>query len=72
MENRDIPTAVYYPKPLHLQTAFSSLCYRKGDFPIAESTADRIFSLPMHPYPERQQIAAIGTAIALCCNKCYE
>jgi UDP-2-acetamido-2-deoxy-ribo-hexuluronate aminotransferase len=45
-----IPTAVYYPRPLHLQTAFSRLGYRQGDFPIAEQTSDRIFSLPMYPY----------------------
>ena len=45
-----IPTAVYYPRPLHLQTAFSHLGYRQGDFPVAERTSDRIFSLPMYPY----------------------
>ena len=45
-----IPTAVYYPRPLHLQTAFSHLGYRPGDFPVAEQTSDRIFSLPMYPY----------------------
>lgn len=45
-----IPTAVYYPRPLHLQTAFSRLGYRQGDFPVAEQTSDRIFSLPMYPY----------------------
>jgi len=45
-----IPTAIYYPQPLHLQTAFSSLGYQAGDFPISEDCAQRIFSLPMHPY----------------------
>jgi dTDP-4-amino-4,6-dideoxygalactose transaminase len=45
-----IPTAIYYPQPLHLQSAFSSLGYQKGDFPISEDCAQRIFSLPMHPY----------------------
>jgi len=45
-----IPTAVYYPKPLHLQTAFQDLGYHSGDFPISEDYANRIFSLPMHPY----------------------
>jgi UDP-2-acetamido-2-deoxy-ribo-hexuluronate aminotransferase len=45
-----IPTAIYYPRPLHLQTAFSRLGYRQGDFPVAEYVSDRIFSLPMHPY----------------------
>lgn len=47
-----IPTAIYYPRPLHLQTAFAHLGYRQGDFPVAERMSDRIFSLPMHPYLE--------------------
>ncbi len=45
-----IPTAVYYPTPLHLQPAFKSLGYQAGDFPVCEAIARRIFSLPMHPY----------------------
>lgn len=61
-----IPTAVYYPRPLHLQTAFSNLGYRQGDFPVAEQTSDRIFSLPMYPYldPSDQNkiVEAVKTA----------
>jgi UDP-2-acetamido-2-deoxy-ribo-hexuluronate aminotransferase len=49
-----IPTAVYYPKPLHLQTAFTFLGYKEGQFPISEDCAGRIFSLPMHPYLKRE------------------
>ena len=57
-----IPTAIYYPKPLHLQTAFASSGYREGDFPISEDCARRIFSLPMHPYlaaGDRRRIAEV-------------
>jgi len=50
LKTADIPTAIYYPKPLHLQTAFAGLGYKLGDFPISEDCANRIFSLPMHPY----------------------
>jgi UDP-2-acetamido-2-deoxy-ribo-hexuluronate aminotransferase len=50
LKAQNIPTAVYYPKPLHLQRAFTYLEYREGDFPISERTAKRIISLPMHPY----------------------
>jgi len=50
LKDSGIPTAIYYPKPLHLQEAFSNLNYSVGDFPVAESISQRIFSLPMHPY----------------------
>jgi len=54
LKEADIPTAIYYPKPLHLQSAFSDLGYRKGDFPISEEISRRIFSLPMHPYLSKE------------------
>lgn len=50
LQDNGIPTAIYYPTPLHLQTAFSALGYKKGDFPVSEDCSERIFSLPMHPY----------------------
>ncbi|MEW5737037.1 MAG: DegT/DnrJ/EryC1/StrS family aminotransferase [Thermodesulfobacteriota bacterium] len=50
LSEKKIPTAIYYPTPLHLQKAFDFLEYRKGDFPVSEDLAGRVFSLPMHPY----------------------
>lgn len=50
LKNKGIPTAIYYPKPLHLQTAFASLGHAPGDFPVSEGVSERIFSIPMHPY----------------------
>jgi dTDP-4-amino-4,6-dideoxygalactose transaminase len=50
LNQENIPTAIYYPKPLHLQKVFTPLGYKEGDFPVSESCARRIFSLPMHPY----------------------
>jgi dTDP-4-amino-4,6-dideoxygalactose transaminase len=67
LKEHGIPTAIYYPNPLHLQTAFASLGYNKGDFPISEEYATRIFSLPMHPYlveEEQEMIAKILTSDA--------
>lgn len=52
LKEAGIPTAVYYPKPLHLQPAFKGLGYKEGDFPVSEDCSLRIFSLPMHPYLE--------------------
>ena len=45
-----IPTAVHYPVPLHLQPAFSVPGVGRGSFPYAEAAAERVVSLPMHPY----------------------
>ena len=50
LKSNGVPTAVYYPKPLHMQDAFAGLGYKRGDFPVSERIADSIFSIPMHPY----------------------
>ncbi|MEW6387259.1 MAG: DegT/DnrJ/EryC1/StrS family aminotransferase [Thermodesulfobacteriota bacterium] len=50
LKQAGIPTAVYYPLPLHRQEAFASLGYQNGDFPVSERTSQLIFSLPLHPY----------------------
>jgi UDP-2-acetamido-2-deoxy-ribo-hexuluronate aminotransferase len=49
----DIPTAVHYPMPLHLQKCFEYLGYKNGDFPISENISKEIMSLPMSPYLEK-------------------
>jgi dTDP-4-amino-4,6-dideoxygalactose transaminase len=63
LKNEDIPTAIYYPKPLHMQTAFGYLGYREGDFLISEDYAKRIFSLPMHPYLKQAEQEKIVKAM---------
>jgi UDP-2-acetamido-2-deoxy-ribo-hexuluronate aminotransferase len=62
LQEAGVPTAIYYPKPLHLQEAFQGLGYGPGDFPVSEAAAHRIFSLPMHPYlapSDQERIIAI-------------
>lgn len=59
LNRNHIPTAVYYPKPLHCQTAFSYLGYQPDDFPVSKNLSESIFSLPMHPYLEEAQIRHI-------------
>lgn len=60
---KEIPTAVYYRIPAHLSAAYASLGYKKGDLPNCEDLADRVFSLPMHPYLENEEIEKIAAAI---------
>jgi dTDP-4-amino-4,6-dideoxygalactose transaminase len=55
-----IGAGVHYPTPIHLTGAYAHLGYKRGDFPVAESAADRILSLPLYPHisPEQQQYVA--------------
>ncbi len=45
-----VPTAIYYPKPLHLQTAYKNYPVGKGGLPVSEQLANQVLSLPMHAY----------------------
>ena len=46
----DIPTAIYYPIPMHRQTAFSYLNLNDNHCPVSDQLADTVISLPIHPY----------------------
>ncbi len=55
-----VPTAVYYAKPLHQQTAYRQYPVAGNGLPIAERLAAEVLSLPMHPYlaaPTQQRIS---------------
>ena len=63
LKKAGIPTAIYYPKPLHLQGAYTYLGYKPGDCPVSEITAGKIFSLPMHPYLTKEEQQKITDVI---------
>lgn len=63
LNEKGIPTAVHYPMPLHLQEAFASLGYKRGDFPVSERVSDEIMSLPMSPYLTEEQQDFIVSAL---------
>jgi dTDP-4-amino-4,6-dideoxygalactose transaminase len=44
---RNIGVGIHYPIPIHLQAAYQDLGYKEGDFPITETIAQEIISLPM-------------------------
>lgn len=50
LHDAGIGTGIHYPIPLHLQKAYTALNYSPGDFPVAESVAVEILSLPMFPH----------------------
>ena len=60
-----IPSMVYYPKPMHLQTAFASILPGStgNPCPVATSLCDRVLSLPMHPYLTEEQIDTVCNVI---------
>lgn len=60
LKTAGIPTAVHYPMPLHLQECFTYLGYKQGDFPISETVANQIMSLPMNPYIVDKEISYIA------------
>jgi len=63
LAEQGIETGLHYPVPLHLQQAYAHLGYKMGDFPVAESLAGRILSLPMFPTITLEQIEYVCTAV---------
>jgi len=62
LREQNIITMIYYPLPLHLQSVYRDLGYKKSDFPITENICDRVLSLPMFPeLSEEQQQRVVNT-----------
>lgn len=64
LAEREIPSMVYYPVPLHLQKAYQDPRYKAGDFPVAERLAECVLSLPMHTELDDEQLSVITSAVA--------
>jgi dTDP-4-amino-4,6-dideoxygalactose transaminase len=50
LQAEGIPTAIYYAKPLHVQTAYRDYPSAQAGLPVSERLADEVISLPMHAY----------------------
>lgn len=59
MKKHDVPTAVYYEKPLHRQAAYAAFPRQFTSLPVAEDLADRVLSLPMHPYLTDNEVSHV-------------
>jgi UDP-2-acetamido-2-deoxy-ribo-hexuluronate aminotransferase len=55
LNDENIPNAIYYPLPIHLQKPFLEMGYQKGDFPISEKLSASIFAIPIHPFLKAQE-----------------
>jgi len=63
LKAKGVPTAIYYPKPLHQQTAYSKFPCAGNGVPVSERLAGEVLSLPMHPYLEEAVQDRIITAV---------
>ncbi|MFY7760814.1 DegT/DnrJ/EryC1/StrS family aminotransferase [Aquidulcibacter sp.] len=54
LKEKGVPTAVYYPIPLHKQTAYEKFPVGPGGLPVTEALAEKVMSLPMHPYLDEE------------------
>jgi len=68
LKAQGIPTAIYYPKSMHQQTAYRDFPVADGGVPISEALSDDVISLPMHAYldePTQERIIrAVHGALA--------
>jgi dTDP-4-amino-4,6-dideoxygalactose transaminase len=59
MTDAGIATGIHYPIPVHLQTAYASLGYREGDFPLTEGLTKQFLSLPIYPELRLEHVEAV-------------
>ena len=59
----NIAHGIHYPIPVHLQEAYRDLGYALGSFPVAETIAERLLSLPMFPEITEEELLRVAAAI---------
>ncbi len=60
LKNRGIPSALYYPQPLHLVDLYAE---NKISLPVTENFAKRVLSLPMHAYLSKGEINHVAESL---------
>jgi dTDP-4-amino-4,6-dideoxygalactose transaminase len=68
LKAKGVPTAVYYPKSIHQQTAYRDFPVADGGLPVSERLSSDVISLPMHAYldepMQERVIAAVRSALS--------
>jgi len=65
LQDKGIPSMIYYPGPLHLQKAYRDLGLKEGDLPVSEELCSRVLSLPMHTELGKDQLEYISEQLRL-------
>jgi dTDP-4-amino-4,6-dideoxygalactose transaminase len=63
LREQGVPTAVYYPIPIHKQGVYSVYPTAPGGLPVTEAKAGQVISLPMHPYLSEEDQDVVITSI---------
>jgi len=63
LREQGVPTAVYYPIPIHRQGVYSVYPTAPGGLPVTDAKAGQVISLPMHPYLREEDQDNVVTAI---------
>ena len=63
LAENQIGSAIFYPKPLHLQDCFAELGYKQDDLPVAERLCNEVLSLPVYPELTPSQIENVAATV---------
>jgi len=64
LSEQGVGSEIYYPVPLHMQACFSSLGYKREDFPLSVAAAETSLALPVFPELTSEQIRYVVDMIA--------
>ncbi len=68
LKNKEIQCAIHYPMPIHMQEAYRNLGLKQGQYPVAETVASQLASLPMFPELTPQMLGTVCTEINEWCH----
>lgn len=64
LSSEEIPSAVYYPVPMHAQKPYSRARMVKGNPPVSTTLCEKVLSLPMHTELQKDQIERVGEVVS--------
>lgn len=69
LKKQDIPSMVYYPTPMHGQTAYKHLNYPANSNPVTRHLCATVLSLPIHPYITKEDVENVSKEVIAYLNK---